>query len=114
MIAPGESDFAKSRPRARVSSGLCEMCVAMNEKGFDAVFVANAQAEVARNFSDAGHLCVREFLFPGIQEFYGVASREGEDQFEIFTISERGEEWRFGGGFAPGVEFRGFANGNCG
>jgi hypothetical protein len=53
-MAPGWACSPKARPRATVCSGLVEMCVAMNEEGFDSVFIAEVDAGAVRDFSDAG------------------------------------------------------------
>ena len=46
-----------------------------------------------------------KFLLPGVEQFDGIARRDGEQQFKIFAIGERGDDGRFGGGIFLGLRF---------
>ena len=76
-------------------------------------FVAERDAFAGGDFADAGERRF-EFFFPGVEQRDGVLAGDGEEEFEVFAVGERGEERRFGGGFYLGGELRGAADGDRG
>src|SRR4051812_15309544 len=113
-IMPGCARSPNAWPRAAVCSGLVEMCVAMDEQRFDALLVAQLNAGRGGDFSDARKFERRKFLFPGVEEFHRIFARDREEKFEIFAVSERGEQRRLGGRLTAGLEFGGAADRNRG
>src|SRR5688572_7760496 len=85
-IIPALARSPKARPSATVSSGLLEMCVAMNEEGFDALFVAQMNAWFSGDFSDARELHGRESFFPFISQLHRVFACDGKEQFKILAV----------------------------
>src|SRR6516162_586059 len=96
--SPSTQPFCAARPkrlpRASVSAGLCEMSVAMLLQRAHSGFVADADSFLGRNFADAGQLHLRELLFPGVQQWDGIAAGDGEQEFEILAVGQRGQESR--------------------
>src|ERR1700722_562145 len=114
---PMTSPLAAARPHASpsacVSSGLCEMFVAMGGQRKDAFRRADGDTFVGNDLSDARELKFRKFLFPGIEQRHGVAAGDGEQKFEILAIGQRGEQRRFGGSIRSGSEARLAAGGDA-
>src|SRR5213592_372238 len=112
MIQPGLASRPHCSPRAMVSSGLCEMNVAMNGQRLHALLVAKLQAGLGGDLADAGEWHVDKLLLPAIQQRHRVAPRDGEKQFEVFPGGQGGEQGRFGGGVAAGMAFGRRADGD--
>src|SRR5579862_4585268 len=98
---PMTSPLAAARPHASpsacVSSGLCEMFVAMGGQRADAFFGADGDAFARGDFADASELEFGKFLFPGVEQRHGVAAGNGEQQFKVLAVGQRGEQWCFCG-----------------
>src|SRR5688572_13068994 len=109
ITQPGCPSRPHCSPSAAVSSGLCEMNVAMSGQGTNAFFVTQANAGFGRHLANAGERQVGELSLPPIEQFHRAAAGEGEEQLEIFAIGERGKERRLGGGFRLGPKFGGSA-----
>src|SRR5437660_9949616 len=62
-------------PSASVSSGLCEMFVAMGSERAGAGFIAEHDAVAFRDFADAGEVQFEKLLFPLVEHRY--CSHEG-------------------------------------
>src|SRR3954462_15069303 len=106
MTQPGPASRPHASPIASVSSGLCEMSVAMNVQSPRAVLVAEAQARFADDLSDASQRQIGKPFLPRIEQRHGVLARDCEQQFEIFPVRERCEQRSLGGGFSTRSQFR--------
>ena len=90
------------------------MNVAMGGQGTDAFLVAQSNAGFGRHFADASERQVGELFLPRIEQRHRFSARQGKEQFEVFPIGERGEQWRLGGGFCLGLKLGGATDGNGG
>src|SRR5260370_29430559 len=82
MIQPSCASRPQDSPRASVSAGLCEMCIAMSLQGPDTVLIADSEALAGGDLADATKRQAGVLLLPGIQQRHSVAAANGEQQFE--------------------------------
>src|SRR2546421_7433728 len=95
ITMPMLAAFPHDSPRARVSSGLLEMNVAMSSQWLNTSFVANPQTGLGRDFADASQTQAAELAFPCIEHSHRVFARNGEEQFKILPVAQRCQQRRF-------------------
>src|SRR5262249_5185107 len=105
MSQPARAARAQASPRPAVSSALCEMNVSMLRHGADAVLVPQSEAGCGCDLADATQPEPGELFLPGVEKGDGFAAADGEEQFEILAISERGQQRWFGRGLAARSRF---------
>ena len=69
----------------------------MNGQGLDPLFVANGQARFRGDPADATEPQAGELFLPCIEQRHGVTTRDGEQQLEILTVTQRRQEGVRGG-----------------
>src|SRR5262249_17295948 len=72
------ADFPQAWPSVSVSSGLCEMHVAMRGQGTGAVFVAQGDALASHDFADTAEAQAGKLFFPSVQQRHHVTAGHGE------------------------------------
>src|SRR5882672_9469616 len=112
MTQPALASRPHRSPSAAVSSGLCEMNVTMSGHRQVAVLVAEFNASGGDDLPDAGQRHIGELFLPRVEQRDSVAAGDGEQEFKVLTVGERGEQRRFGGGFGFGLQLRGAADGD--
>src|SRR5262245_9250379 len=102
MTQPVCTAFPHCSPRAKVSSGLCEMSVAMNGQRPHAILVAKPQPRFGGDLADAAQAQLGELLLPSVQQRDSIYAGEAKEELEILAVGQRRQQRRFGGGFTAG------------
>src|SRR6185436_681167 len=98
ITRPSEASRPHDAPSASVSSGLCEMHVAMLSQWSHPLPVFDCDAFAGGDLANAAQPQVRELLFPRIQERHGVTTGYRKEQLKILAVCHGRHQRRLGGG----------------
>src|SRR5206468_1939912 len=103
--SPPRAARPHSAPNAAVSSGLCEMNVAMFGDFAHALLRADLQAGFRRYSANATQRQAGKLFLPGIAQWHGVLAGHREQQLEILAVGQRRQQRRQGGRFGARLLF---------